>query len=145
MEFKFKDKVTVSEITKFSKQQAEDNSLRMNNPVVVPVYIAIDLDETGTIGTITSPNLNTFFNKEIVKPKQSYTEKEYIIFKAFQSGMISGKSVDQVLGKYETFKDWFNGEEISEQALYEMKERFEKEHELEQYKVKGYTDDLGKY
>ncbi|MGD2351963.1 hypothetical protein ACP8H2_09450 [Bacillus subtilis] len=138
----FKDKVTIEEITRFTKEQAERNALTMKNPILVPVYVAIDINEEG-VSRVASQNLNPLFGKQVEIPDRKYTETEYLVFKSFQQGM-SGGQVSDALSKYESFKDWFNGESISEEALYQMKERFEKETEgeLPDYKTKNYLDDL---
>lgn len=138
----FKNKVTIEEITRYTKEQAERNALTMNNPLVVPVYVAIDTNEEG-VSRIASQNLNSLFGKQVEMPNRKYTETEYLVFKSFQLGMSDGQ-VPDVLAKYESFKDWFNEEGISEEALYQMKERFEKETvgTLPNYKARNYLDDL---
>ncbi|MGN7209780.1 hypothetical protein ACTHPW_18530 [Bacillus velezensis] len=138
----FKNKVTIEEITRYTKEQAERNALTMNNPLVVPVYVAIDTNEEG-VSRIASQNLNSLFGKQVEMSNRKYTETEYLVFKSFQLGMSDGQ-VPDVLAKYESFKEWFNEEGISEEALYQMKERFEKETvgTLPNYKGRKYLDDL---
>lgn len=138
----FENKVTIEEITRYTKEQAEKNALTMNNPLVVPVYVAIDTNEEG-VSRIASQNLNSLFGKQVEMSNRKYTETEYLVFKSFQLGMSDGQ-VPDVLAKYESFKDWFNEEGISEEALYQMKERFEKETvgTLPNYKDRKYLDDL---
>jgi hypothetical protein len=141
-----KSKVTLSEITSFSKRQAEKRSLEMTNPVIIPVYIVIDLveEEDNVIGTITQPDLNTFFNKEVVKPNTSYTTKQYVTFKAIRVGLQSG-SVDKLARGYKSLQEFMDSENVSEQALYDMKESYEQDVEQEHYKTKNYMDDIKKY
>ncbi len=99
----FKNKVTIEEITRYTKEQAERNALTMNNPLVVPVYVAIDTNEEG-VSRIASQNLNSLFGKQVEMPNRKYTETEYLVFKSFQLGMSDGQ-VPDVLAKYESFKE----------------------------------------
>lgn len=134
-----KGKITIDEITKRSKEEAVKNAESMKNPVVLPVYVAIDSDEHG-VCHIANPSLTYLTGTEIV---EGYSELDYHIYKSLRLDLIRGNVNDLKKGK-EMIEEWINKERISGEAISEMNSRFDSEIQgtLPDYKAKNYLDDI---
>ncbi|MFC9655458.1 hypothetical protein ACFVIX_06430 [Bacillus subtilis] len=134
-------KVSIEEITNYTKEEAEKAAQSMKNPVIIPVFVAADSEE-GTVDHIFSSNLSDLFmNKEIV----SYTELEYHIYKSLRLDLIKGKIDDLQKGK-DMLEEWLHKEKISKETMDEMNSRFDSEIEgtLPEYNANKYLDDIDK-
>lgn len=135
-----KGKITIDEITKRSKEEAIKNAESMKNPIILPVYVAVDSGDHG-VGRIENPNLTYLTGKEVVE--EGYSELNYHIYKSLRLDLIKGNINDLKKGK-EMIEEWINKERISGETISEMNSRFDSEIQgtLPDYKGRDYLDGL---
>ncbi|MEH7209537.1 hypothetical protein V7094_25550 [Priestia megaterium] len=145
------DKIKKEQITAMTKVQAEENARKMKDAVIVPIYVAISLDEEGEVSRIDSPSLSGIYGKVIDRPEVPFTEGQYQTYKAISKELEANQSMGAVKSAYEALKDFINS--VSEETLYLIRERYESEVERPSLQdatpkysdgIKKYSDDIKK-
>lgn len=68
----------------------------MTNPLVIPVYVAIDRDETGKVVTVLSKDLmEVFKNVEIDGEQPSMDLVQYAYFEEYMDELFSGNDLEE--------------------------------------------------
>lgn len=146
------NKITKDQITKMTKQQAEENAKRVNDAVIIPVYVAVSLDEEGRISGVSNARLNDTLGKVLDRPEVPFTEGQYQTYKTLAKNLEATKVVNSENSAYKAYNEFINT--ITEEQLMYIRERFEAEMNRPDYKegiaqykdgIKKYDDDLKKY
>ncbi|MCK1999781.1 hypothetical protein MZM54_00105 [[Brevibacterium] frigoritolerans] len=141
-------KLTVEEIVRSTKADAEVQSEGMNNPLVIPIYVAVDRDETGKVVTVISQDhMKIFQDVEINEEQPAFSYVQYSYFKGYMDELFEGNNIDEFSKYYHRLTDQLNKDGVSVENISKMKETYDNHRKQRGYdKYIGlYLDDKGKY
>lgn len=141
-------KLTVEEIVRSTKADAEVQSEGMSNPLVIPIYVAIDRDETGKVVTVISQDhMKIFQDVEINEEQPPFSYVHYSYFKGYMDELFEGNSIEEFSKYYDFLTDQLNKDGVSVENINKMKEAYDnhrKQRGHDKY-IGLYMDDKGKY